>query len=188
MKQMEVVTMDIADLVLADYNPRKWSEDDRAQLRTSLERFGFVDPVIVNTHPKRKNVVVGGHFRLTMWKEMGNSTVPCVMVSLTKQQEKELNIRLNRNTGRFDTDLLLKHFDIPDLLSFGFEKHEIPGAIPPLKDSELEKFFKDNSPPAKRDMVAVTLHFTPDEHALLIKKQEERGVTFEDLLKQSLGV
>lgn len=121
---MEIVNVKIADLVMADYNPRQWSERDREDLKASLSKFGFVDPVIVNSIKKRKNVVVGGHFRTAMWKELGHDTVPCVFLKLTLEQEKELNIRLNKNTGSFDYKLLEEHFAVEDLLSFGFEEHE----------------------------------------------------------------
>lgn len=46
----------------SEYNPREpMGEKDRADLRASLERFGCVEPLVVNTFPGRENVLVGGH-------------------------------------------------------------------------------------------------------------------------------
>jgi ParB-like chromosome segregation protein Spo0J len=63
-KELQVVNMPIGDLKMAEYNPRKWEQADVDQLRKSIEEFGVVDPLIVNSAPNRKNVVIGGHFRI----------------------------------------------------------------------------------------------------------------------------
>ena len=39
----------------AEYNPRQLSKDQFKHLKDSLDRFGFVDPVIVN---KNKDVLI----------------------------------------------------------------------------------------------------------------------------------
>jgi len=58
---MKIVNKKIADLIPAEYNPRQLSSDQREQISASLKRFGFVDPVIVNSHPDRKDIIIGGH-------------------------------------------------------------------------------------------------------------------------------
>lgn len=131
---MTVHQVAIADLIAADYNPRSWSQKETADLDASLKRFGFVDPILVNTHPKRRNVIVGGHFRVSRWQALGNTTVPAVFVKLTEKQERELNVRLNKNTGSFDMDILRGQFDTRDLVDFGFQVPELIAAnfdIPP---------------------------------------------------------
>lgn len=91
----------------ASYNPRFWSKDARAQLTESIKRYGLVDPIIVNSAPNRKGIVIGGHFRLAMAKELGIKKIPVVYLDIPDiQKEKELNLRLNRNLGEFDWDLL----------------------------------------------------------------------------------
>ena len=108
----------------APYNPRIWSEEEKEKLKDSLKRFGFVDPLIVNQHPDRLNVLIGGHFRLAVAKEMGMTVVPVVYLNLREEKERELNIRLNKNTGRFDFELL-KDFDLELLLEVGFGEAEL---------------------------------------------------------------
>lgn len=58
--------------------------------------------------------------------ELGATQVPVVRVNLSKEDEKELNVRLNKNTGEFDFDIMADNFDIEDLLEWGF-KHIDPG-------------------------------------------------------------
>ena len=105
----------IEQLIFAEYNPRQLTKDQYQGLKDSITRFGLVDPVIVNKHKDRKNIIVGGHQRVKVAKDLGFKDVPCVEVSLTLDKERELNIRLNRNTGEWDWDSLANYFDVSDL-------------------------------------------------------------------------
>lgn len=97
----------IKDLKPATYNPRKHSEEQLDQLKESIKRFGMIDPIIVNSAPNRKFVVIGGHMRLKAAKELGYKEMPCVFVKIPDiEREKELNLRLNRNVGEWSFDLL----------------------------------------------------------------------------------
>ena len=116
--------MAIGDLKPAIYNPRKISEKQKEELKTSIQSFGFVDPIIVNDHKTRKGVVIGGHQRLAIAKELGMRTVPVVLMNLPEAKERELNLRLNKNVGEWDIDLL-KSFDVGELLSVGFDDQDM---------------------------------------------------------------
>ena len=113
------------DLIMAEYNPRQLTKDQYTQLKDSLTRFGLVDPLIVNKHKSRKNILVGGHQRLKIAKEMGMDKIPCVEVDLPLDQEKELNIRLNKNVGEWDYDSLANYFDVSELMEWGFSNDEL---------------------------------------------------------------
>jgi hypothetical protein len=121
---LTIVERDPASLNPAVYNPRKLGPDAKKQIRTSIEKFGMVDPIIVNMHPERENTVVGGHQRLTVLKELGWPKVPCVHVNLNENDEKELNLRLNRNHGDWDYELLYANFDTDFLTQVGFKNEE----------------------------------------------------------------
>jgi ParB-like chromosome segregation protein Spo0J len=91
---IKVEHVDINQLRKASYNPRTRSESDEEQLHQSITRYGMIDPLIVNGHPKRKNIIIGGHFRFDMAQKMGFTTVPVVYVKIASiQKEKELNLR-----------------------------------------------------------------------------------------------
>lgn len=111
----------IKSLKFADYNPRGVTSKEADEIRTSLVKFGFVGAVIVNQHPKRKDVIVGGHARCTIWAELGNTEVPCIYVKLTEEQERELNLRLNHAQGHWEFEKLVANFDADVLIDVGFE-------------------------------------------------------------------
>ena len=114
----EIVEKKIVDLILAEYNPRKLSVSEKKQLRRSIDKFGFVEPIVVNYN----NVVIGGHQRLKLLKESGIENVMSSTPNrlLNEQEEKELNLRLNKNTGDWNIDLLLSNFDDILLQDVGF--------------------------------------------------------------------
>lgn len=127
----------IKDLRPAEYNPRKHSKEQADQLKESVKRFGLVDPVICNGVTERKNVIIGGHFRTEVAKELGMETVPVVYVHISDlEKEKELNVRLNKNTGEFDLDLLAK-FDEAFLDEIGFSSEELDDIFPAEDNPEM---------------------------------------------------
>lgn len=145
-KKMKIIIRKISELHEADYNPRKLDKKQEDDLKKSLEEFGIVDPIIVNTNPRRKNIIVGGHQRLKVWASLGNKTIPTVEVDLTLEKEKELNVRLNKNTGEFDFDMLQSNFDFDDLFQWGFEPEELPIDISEIKEiaeSDEDEFVKE---------------------------------------------
>ena len=122
---MQTVNYPIDKLIFAEYNPRQLTKDQYKDLKDSITRFGLVDPMIVNTHKQRKNILVGGHQRVRVAKDLGFEEVPCVEVKLTLDKEKELNIRLNKNTGEWDYDALANYFDVGELTDWGFTDDEL---------------------------------------------------------------
>ncbi len=124
-KQHKIVNKKIDDLIFAEYNPRQLSKEQFKYLKDSIHRFGLVDPVIINKNKERKNIIIGGHQRTKVAKAMGIKQVPCVELNLSYDKEKELNIRLNKNTGDWDFDLLANNFDIEELTDWGFDESEL---------------------------------------------------------------
>ncbi len=123
---MKVEKVRIDELKPAAYNPRKWTKEDKKRLKESLQKFGFVDPVIANCNEKRKNIVIGGHFRLECAKELGYTEVPVVYIDIPDEQdERELNIRLNKNQGRWDYEKLAEILPAERLYEVGFSFKEI---------------------------------------------------------------
>ncbi len=122
---IHIVYVPASELKFAEYNPRKWSDFAVKQLTESLKRFGFVDPVIVNSSDNRRNIVIGGHFRLKVAKDLGFKEIPVVYVNIPDvDKEKELNLRLNKNVGEWDWDLLAK-FDESFLANVGFSSEDL---------------------------------------------------------------
>ena len=126
-----------ADLLPADYNPRKDLKPGDAEyekLKRSIEQFGYVEPVIWNRLTGR---VVGGHQRLKVLMDMGMSEVDCVVVELPEEKEKALNIALNKISGEWDKDKLA--LLITDLQGADFDV-SLTGFDP----AEIDDLFKDS--------------------------------------------
>ncbi len=135
-----------ADLIPADYNPRKDLKPGDAEyekLKRSIEQFGYVEPVIWN---KTTGFVVGGHQRLKVLLDMGITEVECVVVEMDAEKEKALNIALNKISGEWDKDKLalliadLQGADF-DVSLTGFEPAEIDSLF---KDAQQDKVHDDN--------------------------------------------
>ena len=123
----KIIQKPIDDLIFAEYNPRQLSDDQYKHLKDSISRFGLVDPIIINKNKDRKDIIIGGHQRVKVARTMGIDKVPCVEIDLTYDKEKELNVRLNKNTGSWDFDILANTFDIDELIDFGFDEKELVG-------------------------------------------------------------
>jgi hypothetical protein len=118
--RLQIVWVAIDDLHPAEYNPRTHDDSQKEHLKESIRRFGPVDPIIVNKAADRKNIIIGGHFRWLVFKELDLKEVPVVYLDIPDlEKEKELNLRLNRNTGEWDFEKL-KSFDIDLFLDIGF--------------------------------------------------------------------
>jgi DNA modification methylase len=115
----------IKDLKPATYNPRRWDNTILNQVVESITRFGVVDPIVVNKSHNRRNIIIGGHLRLEAAKQAGLKQMPVVYVDIPEiEREKELNLRLNKNQGEWDTDLLTE-FDEKLLGDIGFSSEEL---------------------------------------------------------------
>ena len=124
-KNIAIVHVPVSNLKPATYNPRTWNKEQENALTESIKRFGLVDPILVNSASNRKDIVIGGHFRLKVAKDLGYKDVPVVYINIPEdEREKELNLRLNKNTGSFDLELLAK-FDEAFLSTVGFSSEEI---------------------------------------------------------------
>src|SRR5258708_159347 len=137
---MEIVNVKITELKPAEYNPRSFSEQALKDLKESINRFGIVDPIIVNSAENRKNIVIGGHFRLKAAQALGIEEVPVFYLNITDlKREQELNIRLNKNLGDWDWSLLA-NIDENILLDSGFQKVELHERFGINQETEEDDF------------------------------------------------
>ena len=136
---MKTTDIKISKLKLAEYNPRIISEKDLASLKKSLEKFGFIQPVVIN----KDFTVISGHQRIKAWGEMGNDTVPTLQLAISKNEEKALNLAMNKIGGEWDVDKLfsvMNDLRVTDELEFtGFDEKEISKILDSFMDEEPEE-------------------------------------------------
>lgn len=127
---MDIQKIHIDKLTAAKYNPRvelKAGDKEYEKLKRSIQEFGFVEPIIWN---KNTGNVVGGHQRLTVLKDLGETQIDCVVVNLDEQREKALNVALNKVQGLWDDNKLAELLSDLEASSFdvtmtGFEAAEV---------------------------------------------------------------
>ena len=121
----QLKTYKLADLTDYFKNPRHITETEFKQLKKSLDTFGLIDKPIINADAA--NTIIGGHQRKHVLEANGETECECWVPDreLTEREVEELNIRLNKNTGSWDFDLLANEFELDDLLDWGFDKKDL---------------------------------------------------------------
>ena len=151
----------LSELKPAPYNPRQSTKKQETKLQESLTKFGVVEPIIFN---KQTGYIVGGHFRVRELKKLGYKEVECVIVDLSEEDEKELNIRLNANTGEWDWDTLANEWNVEELTEWGLDIPNFDGVG--LSDEFGEDFQLPDGDKAPFQQMTFTL---ADEQAEQIK-------------------
>lgn len=123
-KKLEIVHVAISEIKMPENHPKKMTTDEEEKITESIKRFSIIDPIILNGSEERKNIVVGGVQRLKILKKLGYTEVPTVYVYLNEEQEKELVLRLSKNVGSWDLDIL-KTFQTELLLDVGFSADDL---------------------------------------------------------------
>lgn len=115
-------TKQISDLIPNEKNPRKLSKRQAHELDCSLRKFGLCVPIVLNSD----NFIISGHQRLRLLQAQGQKAVDVYVPTepLTPKEVEELSVRLNKNVGDWDFDLLANEYDVEDLLRWGFEGKE----------------------------------------------------------------
>jgi hypothetical protein len=173
---MKIVMRKPTELIGAEYNPRELTDKQYRDLKDSLQRFGFVDPILVNKHKDRDNIIVGGHQRTRVAEDLGIKEVPTVEVNLTLDQEKELNIRLNKNSGQWDMDALANYFDSVELVEWGFDDSELVGFV---SDEDIDAFGEDFDLPQgdKEPFQQMTFTLADEQHTIVKNALDEVKMT-----------
>ena len=127
---MQIKRIPISKIKPAPYNPRTDLQpgDPRYEnLKRGIDQFGCVEPLVWN---ERTGNLVGGHQRFKILQGQNTTEVDVSVVDLSEEQEKALNIALNKLDGEWDEaklatlldeltsldafDIGLTGFDLPD--------------------------------------------------------------------------
>jgi ParB-like chromosome segregation protein Spo0J len=133
----------------------------------------LVEPIIFN---KQTGYIVGGHFRVRELKKLGIKEIECVIVDLNEEDEKELNIRLNANTGSWDWDTLANDWDVVDLEAWGLD-------IPQF-DTVEEQVIEEE----QEEMNVIELKFYNKDYKIVKEKLNNISMSPEIAVLKLLGV
>lgn len=143
-KDLSIVTMQLKDLKPANYNPRialTENDPEYQRIKSSIEQFGYVDPIIYN---EQTNNIVGGHQRYTVLTDMGIEQVAVSVVNMNEEDEKVLNIALNKIEGDWDDERLkevLETISDDKLQLTGFDEDEIEALF---DDLDIDSLFTED--------------------------------------------
>jgi len=99
---LEVLVVDVGDLRPNPWNPNQQTPRVSAAVQESIERFGFIDPVLVRPHPDGGYEIVDGEHRWDAAKDAGHDQVAVIVRDLTDDEAKKLTIILNETRGTAD--------------------------------------------------------------------------------------
>jgi ParB-like chromosome segregation protein Spo0J len=105
---LRIETLAIDRINPTTYNPRadlQQGDPEYEKVRRSIESFGYVEPIVWN---ERTGNMVGGHQRYNILKARGDTQVAVSIVDLDDQQERLLNLALNKVSGRWDDQALAR--------------------------------------------------------------------------------
>ena len=145
MNDMIIRKFKLDELNPAKYNPRKKlkpGDKEFQKLENSIKNFGYVELIVVNT--ANNNTVISGHQRLSVLKHLGETEVECVVVELNENDEKALNIAMNKVSGEWDEQMLadlltdLKDADY-DLDWTGFDAAEVEQLFSNIYDKKVKE-------------------------------------------------
>lgn len=177
---MQIERKKICELNRATYNPRIDlipGDSEYENLRRSINTYGMLIPVIWN---KRTNNVVGGHQRLTVLENEGETEVDVSVVDLDETQERQLNVALNKIEGGWDEEKLAELLlDLgEDATLTGFTQQEIDSLTNDI-DSLIDGDTVDEELKAIEELFNVSLTFDKAD-------QEELKAYVKDYGKEAL--
>lgn len=132
--QWSIEKISIKELKSYEKNPRILTDKERRSLSDSIDKFGLVDKPIVNCD----YTIIGGHQRIQVLLSRDETEVECWFpdAPLSNTEVEELNVRLNRNNGDWDYDILANEFDVGDLLTWGFDEDDLGLGKPDKPEKE----------------------------------------------------
>jgi len=170
--KVEIKKMRLKDIKIAGYNPRiqlKPGDPEYEKIKYSIKKYGYVALLVVN---KRTGCLLAGHQRVPILIELGFEEVYVMCVDLDVQDEKALNIMLNKLGSDWDYSKLIPILqELQEIPNFnvsmtGFEPAEISQIIdryiqiPNEDDYDFEKAVSSIKKPItqKGDLIVLGKH------------------------------
>ena len=143
---MDIELIMLKDYQDAPYNPRKDlkpGDPEYQKLTRSIDEFGFIEPIVVNTRTK---YIISGHQRVRILRERGILGIEAVVVDFSLEKEKACNIALNKIKGDWDEQKLSVLLDelarVPDfdVTVTGFNTPEISHLLDTYQQALVDAF------------------------------------------------
>lgn len=141
MNDLKIVYLAPDELTPYEKNTRRHSPADIEQIKTSILKVGFDDPIGIWGE---QNIVVEGHGRLIAAKELHLEKVPCIRLDhMTDAQRREYAIRHNRTQELSSWDFDKLEQEIAELAIQGTDLSDLKFAVKALTEEKPEQDFLD---------------------------------------------
>jgi len=121
-----------------DYNPNEMLDKTLKTLRRSIERDGFLQPIVIRENPEKEGafLIIDGEHRYTVMKEFNKETIPALVMEADESEAMVLTINLNRIKGIMSATKLA---DIIQDLGQRFSENELEDYLG-YNAEELQRF------------------------------------------------
>lgn len=85
-REHELIKIKISDIRLDKANPNQMSREQMAGLRESMNRWGYLTPIIID----QNNLICDGEHRLLVYKELGYEEIPAYQLDLKDDTERRI--------------------------------------------------------------------------------------------------
>lgn len=141
MPDLKIVYLRQEELVPYERNARQHSQTDIEQIKTSILRVGFDDPIGIWGD---QNIVVEGHGRLIAAKELHLDRVPCIRLDhMTDTQRRDYAIRHNRTQELSSWDFDKLEEEIAALMLQGADLSDMKFALKALAEEDPAQEYMD---------------------------------------------
>jgi ParB family chromosome partitioning protein len=135
--------MKLRQIKLAELHPAPWNANrvppaTMAKIRTSIERYGVVENLVVRPMGESVYEVLSGNHRLSIYGELEMKTAPCYVIDLDDAHARLLAQTLNRTRGEDDPEAYEQL--IRDVLE-ELPLEEVTSVLPESNES-IEKLLK----------------------------------------------
>lgn len=140
---LEVTYLPVRDLVPYANNSKIHTEEQIAQIASSIERFGDCDPIGVWHDPSGKSVIVEGHGRMLALEQLGIDEAPVIFLDHLSDEDRRAYSHVHNQTtlsSGLDEDILAADLeelgDLYDWEALGFEVPSI-GEAEEIEDAPI---------------------------------------------------
>lgn len=132
--QLRERMISVDDVIPFEKNPRKHTKKSQEALKASIQKFGFVVPILID----QNNRLIAGHGRLMQAKELGMKEVPFTMTQVMSEEEYVAHVLSDNKVAelsKWDNNLLKESMEYLESIQ------DAEMFVPGFSDEELDKIF-----------------------------------------------